>query len=179
MIAVFEFPPSAGCNTLVSLESLYGTWIPEPGPATPPVAALLSLLITVPSTNNDLLMAVPSFCRCPSAPVLPRRSLPARSTNISSLSVPLSPSLPLSPSEDLDTRILKIACDLELRAFILVSPTRRCASPLSNSPIASSAPFTTTSCSPCTTIPPSCLLPIPSASPRRSPSANRSRISSL
>lgn len=50
----------------------------------PPCACApsLSLLMTLPSVSRLLLMAVPSFIRMPSAPVLATRSLPAKSTRV-------------------------------------------------------------------------------------------------
>mmetsp|Transcript_41917 Transcript_41917/g.98287 ORF Transcript_41917/g.98287 Transcript_41917/m.98287 type:complete len:255 (-) Transcript_41917:621-1385(-) len=78
MIVLLE-PPSAFCRSRVSFESLYGITCP----ALPlPVDFSANFSITLPSADNDLLIAHPSFSRSPDAPVCPAFSLPAKSTKL-------------------------------------------------------------------------------------------------
>jgi len=69
---VLAFPPRALANNLVSVESLYGIFLPPSANA----------LITIPSIERDLFILAASFSRSPLAPVLPTFSLPARSTRL-------------------------------------------------------------------------------------------------
>lgn len=106
IIAVFAFPPRAGCKIRVSLLSLYGTWplhkvstivrfisrycfltfktkiMSLDNFRTYPwlSAPSLSFLITVPNVIKLLFMWEPSLSLTPSAPVFAARSDPARST---------------------------------------------------------------------------------------------------
>ena len=63
-IIVFELPPSAFINSLVSTESRYGTrtFLPPALSARAP--------ITLPSDESDKLIAAPSLSVSPVAPVL-------------------------------------------------------------------------------------------------------------
>lgn len=76
IINVFELPPNAFCSIRVRHESLYGTTVPFPLP----IALSASVLITNPSTDNDLLIPAAYFSLSPVAPVFPTFSLPAKST---------------------------------------------------------------------------------------------------
>lgn len=68
---VLLFPPKDSCSILVSLESLYGTcsFFYE-----------VNALITFPNALNDLLIFLAYSNCCPTTPVLPTFSDPARST---------------------------------------------------------------------------------------------------
>mmetsp|Transcript_301 Transcript_301/g.307 ORF Transcript_301/g.307 Transcript_301/m.307 type:complete len:279 (+) Transcript_301:796-1632(+) len=72
--AVLEFPPKESCNTLVSLESLYGICVDFPS---------VSDVMTNPSIVRDLLIFFASSSLLPAAPVFPTFSLPAKSTRYS------------------------------------------------------------------------------------------------
>jgi len=78
-MTVLLLPPRLSLSSQVRVESRYGTKL---------VDFLLLLLmsarveITSPSVVNDLFMLLPSAKRAPLAPVLPARSLPARSTRL-------------------------------------------------------------------------------------------------
>ena len=72
---VLAFPPRLGARMRVSLESRNGMCV-----AGVPSA---SLLMTVPSVRSDLLMDAPSLSLSPLVCALRTRSLPARSTSVS------------------------------------------------------------------------------------------------
>ena len=72
--------PAKQCETIrVNLDSLNGG-----GTFLPPSAALARQEITLPKTDSDLLMALPSFNLSPVAPVEEDLSEPARSTRLMS-----------------------------------------------------------------------------------------------
>ena len=102
--------------------------------------------MTLPSAIRDLLMLAPSLRRDPVASVLEARSEPARSTRLSRANT-----LRVSSSTSFWwIFIVKIECDRDDRAFILVSPCVRMLLPCSISSSTFSSCSTTTSCSPLT-----------------------------
>ena len=78
IMMVLELPPSAFYRILVRLESRYGTTEPFAFPE----AYSAKTLIQFPRTVRLLLIAHPSLRRCPSAPVYPAFSDPAKSTRL-------------------------------------------------------------------------------------------------
>uniref|UniRef100_A0A669PSV8 Uncharacterized protein n=1 Tax=Phasianus colchicus TaxID=9054 RepID=A0A669PSV8_PHACC len=79
--------------------------------------------MTLPKAERDRLILEASLGRSPGPPVLLCRSLPARSTR---LSFPTRMcSWPSGPVSLHSTVMRKMACERELRSFMLVLPTER------------------------------------------------------
>ena len=115
-MTVFVFPPNESWSNLVSFESRYGMCCDLPS---------TRALMTFPSAERDKLIFVASFRRSPVACVFDCLSLPARSTRFSLPTVMCSPVLTVPVESQHSTMIVKIACDLELPAFMAVAPTLR------------------------------------------------------
>uniref|UniRef100_A0A915HNJ9 Uncharacterized protein n=1 Tax=Romanomermis culicivorax TaxID=13658 RepID=A0A915HNJ9_ROMCU len=60
LLRVFEFPPNESCNNRVNFEFRYGTWV---------ALGSVKAEMTLPRVDNDKLILVASFKRCPEAPV--------------------------------------------------------------------------------------------------------------
>eukprot|EP00160_Parvularia_atlantis_P014531 Unigene3677_Nuclearia_a/m.11212 Unigene3677_Nuclearia_a/g.11212 ORF Unigene3677_Nuclearia_a/g.11212 Unigene3677_Nuclearia_a/m.11212 type:complete len:570 (+) Unigene3677_Nuclearia_a:1-1710(+) len=123
---VFEFPPRLSLSSHVSTESRYGT----NGCLLLRGSDSASALMTSPSVLSDLLILAPSLSRSPVVPLLPARSLPARSTRL----ILLVFSLVIFTSGSYLTCVstsVKIACDRLLSAFIAVAATVRALLPSS------------------------------------------------
>jgi len=96
------------------LESRYGTWVLLPS---------TNAEMTLPRAERDRLILEASLGRSPGPPVLLCLSLPARSTR---LSFPTRMcSWPSGPVSLHSTVMRKMACERELRSFMLVLPTER------------------------------------------------------
>mmetsp|Transcript_17075 Transcript_17075/g.59890 ORF Transcript_17075/g.59890 Transcript_17075/m.59890 type:complete len:230 (-) Transcript_17075:981-1670(-) len=118
MTRVLALPPRLSLISCVSLLLRYGMNF----------SPVESAEMTSPSADRDLLMACASFSRSALAPVLPTRSLPARSTR---LSLPVVIFLVCLLYTSMSTE--KMRCEREDSAFILVAPTCRAPLPASKS----------------------------------------------
>ena len=134
-------PPNDPLRIRVSLESRNGTNL---------VLGLLGSILaradmTFPSTNRPLLMSMPSFNLCPTAPVRFTRSLPAKSTKLNfDLMTVFSVSMHLTCSIRTDI----IAWLRLLSAFIAVAAVTRFSIPRVRQRRASSALETSTDVAP-------------------------------
>eukprot|EP00123_Amoebidium_parasiticum_P014693 comp22602_c0_seq1/m.34666 comp22602_c0_seq1/g.34666 ORF comp22602_c0_seq1/g.34666 comp22602_c0_seq1/m.34666 type:complete len:333 (+) comp22602_c0_seq1:1550-2548(+) len=153
IISVRLLPPRESCNSLVSFESLYGTWPPL-------LASSPRALMTLPRASSPELIAMPSLARSPVAPVFLSLSDPARSTKWNFEVRKLSPEpppvllLPSSPSVFrwkgfLWSRVrVKMACEREDVWFMFVLAVVRARDPLCRHPSTSSSHVTASSVSP-------------------------------
>lgn len=136
-------PPRESCSNRVSRESRYAMFDPELREA--------NCEMTLLRLARPVLMVMPSLILSPLKPVLFRRSLPARSTKFSLLSMVIRFSLDScseAPPDEVLRRCtrfkLNIACDLDDLEFAIVGSVCRIDDPKSSAFIISSTELTTT-----------------------------------